>query len=327
MISTMLLLLAIPYIIPYISPVFTGPIKPDYDDDPNQGGIDAASDKYVLAPYIRYVGNNTDQFPFGENITYSAHAGIYVDGQHRETVDALSAGFVIDCGFHTSGYYTPDEIERMNVGFLCRLIDMVEGTILWTWGGDLKMKDASVFWDDNDPYAKHYNIVDDGFSMTVYLMNNDSGGGLVDNPDPIVDEEARQRDIVLYIGFLIVVFTVFVYYMRRTRKQRQQALRFPLRPINDFDIPESDEVEPTEEELEEIRLENIRKESRLKTLEELIQNITAIKSPQHVLDNTELSIEDFVPEDEREELAFGVLCNLHEEAKERVKRDAIEEDR
>lgn len=328
-VSTMLLFIAIPFIIPDISPILTGPIEPNYDDDPNQEIIDSASDKYVLAPHIRYVGNNTDQFPTGENITYSAHAGIYVDGQHRETLDYLSTAFVLDCGFHTSGYYTPDEIEMMNVGFLCSLTYENESTKLWlwTWGGNLKMKDASVFWNGNELYAKHYNTVDDdGFSMSVYLMNNDpSGGGLVDNPDPIGLEETQQIQIFLSVCFVVIV--VVIYKSITKRAKQQQVLTYKFRPINDFDVSEPLVREPTDEEIEEIRLENIRKESRLKTLEELIQNTTAIKSPQHVIENTELSIEEFVPEDEREELVFGVLCNLHEEAKEKVKHDAIEEDR
>lgn len=322
--STMMLMLAIPFMIPNFSTILTGPIEPDYEE-PKQGGMDPASDKYVLAPHISYVGNNTDQFPIGENITYSAHAGISVDGEIREWVEAISAGFVLDSSFHTSGFYTPDEIERMNIGFLCRLID-IEGAILWTWGGGLKMKDASVFWDNNELYVKHYNTVYDGFSMTVYVLNNvPSGAGIIEEPDPSADEETQRMQILMFVCFLFGVIAIYKVSTKRAKKR--QALSYRLRPINDLALPESDEVEPTEEEIEEIRLEGIRKESRLKTLEELIQNVTAIKSPQHVLDNTKLSIEEFEPEDEREELIFGVLCNLHEEAKEKMRRVAIEEDR
>lgn len=321
-VSTMLLMLAIPYIIPDISPIFTGPIEPDYKEL-KQGDIDLASDKFALVPHISYIGKDTDQFPIGENITYSAHAGIYVDGKNREWVEAISSGFVLDSGFYTSELYTPDEIERMNVGFLCNLID-IEGAILWTWGGDLKMKEASVFWDDNELYAKHYNTIDDGFSMTVYVLNNvPSGAGVIDEPDSDVDVGVTLLQVLLYS---CCVFGAVAIYKGMTKRAKQrQALTFPLSQPKDLTIPEL-EPELTEEELEEIELERIRKESRLKTLEELIQNVTAIKSPQHVLDNTELSIEEFEPEDEREELAFGVLCNLQEEAKEKMRRDAIESD-
>ena len=326
LLATIMILAVVIYSDPDIVSVlpYGGPIGPYTEEEPNQGAN--ANDKYLLAPHIAYVGNDTDQFPTSEKITYSARAYICIDGEFQESVDSVSSGFVLESGFYTSQYYTPDEIERMHVEFACHLFDN-EGTSLWTWNGHLRMKDASVFWDNDDLYAKHYNTVDeDGFSMTVYLMRYEPSGAGVIESDP--QDTQFVWDLQVFLMFCFVVGLVALYFAwskKNRRLQWQKKLSsYHISPIGDLDIPEP---EPTEEELEEIRLDGVRKESRLKMLEEMVQSLTAVHNPQHVLDNTEMSIEDFEPENEREELVFGVLCNLHEEAKEKVRLAAIKEDR
>jgi hypothetical protein len=304
---------------------WTGPITPFYevpDPDPMPSVLDDAPDRYCVIPHLEFVGNESE-FPVDGDWLVRAEIRVRDDNgfSFREGM-ALTATNMSTIMIESMGTYSVDNVDNMMVMFT---VTIDNGTDFWMYLPTLTIADASIRWHDSGHYVKSYNMIDDGFSMSLFLAQPPASGGVVYDPDPIQDADIKRLffdSIGMVLAVLFVGFGIIVAYRTRKKVMAAQQSRKPSSTLSTPTaprIPVKKEPEYTEEELEEMRLEQIRKDNRLKTIEELIQSLTAIKDPQHVLDHAEQTIDFFESEDERELLAFSVLENLYEEVKERLK--------